>query len=87
MPNTKSAAKRMRTSLENHDRNRTEKSRLGSTRRKLFAALVAGNADESRTLYRIYCSFLDKAVKHGVIMANNASRRKSRAALRIAKLA
>ena len=87
MPNTKSAAKRMKTSEQQHVRNHAEKTRLSTTRRKLYASISAGDVEASRTLYTTYCSYLDKAVKHGVIAANNASRRKSRATLQIAKLA
>ena len=85
MPHTKSAAKRMRTSEDNRQANRAEKARLASTRRGMLEALARGDKPQADKEFRTYSSFLDKAVKHGVIKANNASRHKSRAAAMLAK--
>ncbi|MFC1452820.1 30S ribosomal protein S20 [Verrucomicrobiota bacterium] len=79
MPTTKSAAKRMKTSEEKRVRNRAVKSEISSTRRNLYELIAGGDGTESNRVYRGYCSLLDKAVKKGVIQANNASRRKARA--------
>jgi len=87
MPNTKSADKRMRTSAARQVRNREAKTRILTARRRLFAATAAGNRSEAEQRFRLYCAVLDKAVKKGTIRANNADRRKSRAAARVAKMA
>ena len=86
MPNSKSALKRMHTSQEANERNRGAKSRLNLTRRKLYAEIESGDATGGQATFREYCSHLDKAVKKGTIKANNASRRKSRAAARLAAI-
>lgn len=86
MPNTKSAIKRMRTSEIKRDANRGVKSGLTSIRRKFDEATAAGDASACDSAFKQYCSELDKAVKKGVIKANNASRRKSRAASRLASV-
>ena len=83
MPHTKGAAKRMRTSEEKRQSNRSTKSRLTSVRREFLEAVTAGDKSKSAELLKSYASHLDKAVKHGVIPANNADRHKSRAAEKI----
>jgi ribosomal protein S20 len=63
------------------------KSRIGTTRRRLYEAIGTGDKDGMKKLFQSYCSVLDKAVKKGTIKANNANRRKSRASTRIAAVA
>lgn len=84
MPNTKSAFKEMKTSAIKRDTNRGVKSGLATIRRKFLESVEANDASGSEASFRQYCSDLDKAVKKGVIKPNNASRRKSRAAARLA---
>jgi small subunit ribosomal protein S20 len=86
MPNIKSAKKRIKTAAKSAALNKSEKSRITSSRRSLYEAVAAGEKDKCTALFSAYSSTLDKAVKHGVIKANNASRRKSRASARIASL-
>lgn len=86
MPNSKSAKKRVRTSGLQHQANSSAKSRLSSTRRQLSESVAGGDKASSETIFRQYCSHLDKAVKLGAIKANNASRNKSRAAASVASL-
>lgn len=83
MPKLKSAAKRMRKSEKARVRNAMVRTRLKHTRRALFEALNARNAELSQSLYRAYCSLLDKSAKKGVIKKNTAIRRKKRAAARL----
>jgi small subunit ribosomal protein S20 len=87
MPNIKSAKKRLRTSARKTQENRVVRSRINTVRRKLVEAVEAGDAAGAETAYRSFCSALDKAVKKGAIKANNASRRKARAAARVAAVA
>jgi small subunit ribosomal protein S20 len=77
----------MKTSAESQERNRAVKSRITTTRRKLYEAVAGGNKTEAGRIFGEYCSVLDKAVKQGTIKKNNSSRRKSRAAARLAALA
>ena len=86
MPNIKSAKKTMRTSEERRQANFAEKSRLTGTRRKFLEAVAGGDKSAGESLFRTYCSHLDKAVKRGTIKANNANRRKSRAAAKLAAI-
>lgn len=79
MPNIKSAVKRMKTSEEARQRNKTVKSRITSTRRKLMDTVSTGDKEASNQAYRTYCSILDKAVKKGVVKANTRDRSKARA--------
>ena len=84
MANTKSAAKRAKTSAVSRDLNRAVRSRIANTRKAYFEAVESGAAkDKIQTLFQTYCSELDKAAKNGVIKRNNADRRKSRANLKL----
>lgn len=87
MANIKSAVKRAKQSEASRLRNRSVKSSVLSARKKVLAAIGAGNKDEAQKIYSAYTSTLDKAAKKGVIAKNNASRKKSRIAVSIAKMA
>ena len=84
MPNTKSAERRMRNNARRHARNQSVHSRL-KTLEKTYASLVtAGKKDEASTALRAVTAAFDKAAKSGVLHPNNASRKKSRLAVRLA---
>ncbi|NCC51457.1 MAG: 30S ribosomal protein S20 [Spartobacteria bacterium] len=87
MPNIKSAKKRLITSEKARVRNVAERTRIKKVRKAFID--VAGTNDKEVTdkTYRTYCSVLDKAVKHGVIKKNTASRRKARAANKLRAMA
>lgn len=87
MPNTKSAKRWMVKSDARRDSGRAVKSQLSSVRRKFYENVAGGDASSGQTSFREYCSLLDKAVKKGVIKANSANRRKSRASARLLALA
>ena len=86
MPNTKSAARRVRNSERKRLQNRSVKGRLKSLERKFVEALVAKNKDEGAKTLITVTSALDKAVKSGVIPRGTADRKKSRLALRLNKV-
>jgi len=86
MANIKSAVKRAKQSEASRLRNRAGKSRLASSRKKVLAAIEAGNKEAAKAAFEAYTSVLDKTAKKGIIAKNNASRKKSRMALGIAKL-
>ena len=85
MPNIKSAEKRMRQSRVNRARNVSTKNSLRTLRRKFDESIGTAEKAALETIFRSYCSFLDKAVKRGIIKKNTADRSKQRAALRMKK--
>ena len=87
MPNIKSAKKRMLTSDKSRQGNTAAKSIIITERKKLYAAIIAGEDTAIKDALSTYNSSLDKAVKRGAIKANAANRRKSRAVARIRKAA
>lgn len=78
MPNTRSAAKRVRQSRKRHLRNQAIKSEIKTLVKKCRLAVEAGEADAARQLARLAESRLDRAAKKGVIHKNTASRRATR---------
>ncbi len=78
MPNTKSAKKRLRQSLERRARNRAVKSALRTQMRKVREAAKAGELERAQEEFRRACKKLDQAAAKGVIHRNSAARRKSR---------
>lgn len=87
MPNTKSAKKRHRQSLDRRARNRAAKSVLKTLVKKVRGALEAGDVAQAQDGYREVVKKFDQTAAHGVIHRNAAARVKSRlsAALKAAK--
>jgi len=86
MPNIKSAMKRVKTSGKKRIMNRAVESTIFTISKKLLDAVAAKDKKKCDELLRAYFSVLDKAAKKGVITANTAGRKKSRAALKVAKV-
>ena len=80
MANSKASKKRVFIGERNALRNQAIKSRTRTFVKKVIKAVEAKNVDEAN-------KELDKAVTKGVIKKNTASRKKSRLALKINKLA
>lgn len=78
MPNTPSAKKRLRQSLERRTRNRAARSAVRGQIRKVRAALASGNVAAAETEYRLMVKKLDQAAARGIVHANLAARVKSR---------
>lgn len=87
MANIKSAVKRAKQSEVKRLRNRSSKSGVLTARKKVLAAISEGKKEEAAKLYSAYSSKLDKAAKKGVIAKKNASRKKSRVAVSLNKMA
>jgi len=87
MPRTKSAAKQARASLRRQRHNKSIKSRLHTLESKLLSLLDAKKSTEAIAAYGVLSSALGKAAKVQVIHRNTASRKKSRLAARLKKLA
>lgn len=87
MANIKSAIKRAKQAKANRARNKVVKNTLADTRKKALSSIEAGQKDEAKKAYAEYASNLDRAANKGVIKKNTASRKKSRMASAIAKMA
>jgi small subunit ribosomal protein S20 len=87
MPNTPSAKKRLRQSLERRARNRAARSAVRGQIRKVRAALASGNVESAEAEFRLMVKKLDQAAARGILHANLAARVKSRLnkALKLAK--
>lgn len=86
MPNTKSAAKRQRQTVEATFLNKSKRTRINSAKRDLENAIQAGDSVKAKVAYDTFASTLDKGAKAGVIKANKADRSKSRAVKALSKL-
>jgi len=83
MPNTKSAAKRLRQSNDRRTRNRAVKSALRTQLRKVREALEGGKFAEAETEFRTVQKKLDQAGAKNTIHKNAAARLKSRLSAKI----
>jgi small subunit ribosomal protein S20 len=84
MPNTKSAARRMRSSARRHTHNQSVKSRLKTLEKNYLTLASSGKKTEASAALNSITSALDKAAKAGVMHPNTTSRKKSRLALKLA---
>lgn len=80
MPNHKSAEKRVRQNEKRKQINRSNRTRLRGSIKKLRGAIAEGNATE---LLPETISTIDKAVQKGVLHRNAAARYKSRLTTRV----
>ena len=87
MPNTSSAAKALRQSERRRIRNVRKKRSLRDVLKQFEKAVLAKNQTEAARLFSSVQKALDKSAKTGIIKKNNASRRKSRLAAQLKKLA
>jgi small subunit ribosomal protein S20 len=78
MANHKSAEKRMRQNAKRKEINRSNRSKLRTSIKKLRAAVTGQNKTESTELLYPTISLIDKAVNKGIIHRNTAARHKSR---------
>lgn len=83
MANTKSSEKRIRSNEHKRVRNQMYRSRVKTMVRKAEEQILSGQ--DSAEAIRQAMSTLDKAAGKGIIHKNNAARRKSRLAARLAK--
>ena len=83
MANTKSSEKRIRSNERKHLRNQMYRSRVKTMIRKAEETIFAGQPSEESI--RLAMSTLDRAAVKGIIHKNNAARRKSRLAKKLAK--
>lgn len=80
MPNTKSATKRLRQARSRTLRNRSAKSELRTSIKKVRQALDRGNRDAAMVAFQAAVATIDKTASKGVIHSRTAARYKSRLA-------
>ncbi len=78
MPNTPSAAKRVRSSRRKEKINRMHRGRARTADKKARRLIDEGRLEEAREAVERAQAALDKAASKGVIHQNKAARRKSR---------
>ena len=78
MPNSASAKKRLRQSIERRDRNRAKKSAIRTAIRNVREAVKAGDTAKAEEAFRVAAKRLDRAGSQRVIHPNKSSRLKSR---------
>ena len=83
----RAARKRDRQNAKANKRNSTCKAKLHENHKKLFKAVDANAKEDAQKKFKEFVSGLDKAVKKGIITKNTADRKKSRAQLKLNKLA
>lgn len=87
MANIKSAQKRILVIQTKTLRNKMIKSSVKTALRKLNAAIAAGNKEAAQAELVAFTSILDKAKSKGIYKKNTASRKISRMAKAVAKIA
>ncbi len=87
MANHKSSIKRIRQTATRTERNRAEKSRMKTTRKKALAAIESGDKDAAAKAASEFASVVDKAAKRNLIHPNKAANLKSKTAKAIAAIA
>ncbi len=80
MANIKSQIKRNRQNARRQERNKTVRTALKTSTKKVRASVVAGDAEEALARQREAARALDKAVAKGIVHKRTAARRKSRLA-------
>ena len=83
----RSARKRDRQNEKARKRNATCKAKLHDAHKKLFKAADANDKESAEKKFKEFVSGLDKAAKKGIISKNTAARKKSRAQLKLYKMA
>jgi small subunit ribosomal protein S20 len=78
MPNHKSSEKRVRQNEKRREINKSNRTRLRTSLKKLRSALSGGDSGEIGTALPLTISTIDKAIQKGVIHRNAAARHKSR---------
>lgn len=83
MAKHKSAEKRARQAEKARIRNRSWKSRIKTSAKKILKAIEEKDFSNIDELFRSFVSVIDRAAGKGVIKRNTAARKKSRMAKRI----
>ena len=87
MANHKSAEKRVRQNAKRNEINRSNRSKLRTSIKKLRTAVASSDKTASTELLYPTVSLIDKAVNKGIIHKNTAARYKSRLTKHVNNLA
>jgi small subunit ribosomal protein S20 len=87
MANHKSAEKRVRQNAKRNEINRSNRSKLRTSIKKLRTSVAASDKTGSIELLNPTVSLIDKAVNKGIIHKNTAARYKSRLTKHVNNLA
>ena len=87
MPQHLSVKKRIRQNKVRNLRNRSLRSNLRTTIKKVKVSLASSNAEQAQSELKDAIPTIDKAVSKGIIHKNNAARKKSRLMRKINALA
>jgi small subunit ribosomal protein S20 len=85
MPNTANAKKALRKSEQRRLRNRSRRSALRTTLKRVRSAVEAGNQEAAQDAFRLACKKLDQSAAKNLIHKNAAARTKSRLSALIKK--
>ena len=80
MANIKGQIKRNRTNEKRHERNKTVKSALKTSTKKVHTVVAGGDTEAAAAQVRETSRALDKAASKGVLSKKTVARRKSRLA-------
>ena len=83
----RAARKRDRQNEKARERNQSTKAKLHAAHKKLFKNADAGKKEDADKKFKELVSGADKAAKKGIITKNKANRLKSRAQLKLNKMA
>ena len=86
MPNIKSAKKRVLVIQKKTMINQMHKTALKTAIKKFNEAVESKNVEEAKVLFNDATKKLDKSVLQGILHKNNAARKKSQLALKLAKI-
>jgi len=87
MANHKSSIKRARQTVVRTERNRAEKSRMKTLRKKAVSAIASGDKTAAAEAASVLASVVDKAAKRNLIHPNKAANLKSKTAKALAAIA
>lgn len=87
MANIQSAKKRARQAVKRRLHNKSAKSAMRTSLKKVIAAIRDGNKTEAQSAFKAASSALDKLAGKGIIHENKAARHKKRLNARIKALA
>ena len=83
MPNSASAAKRVRQSAKRQSRNRWRKRQIKDQTKAFLKAVHDHDLEKAETEFRKACGLLDKIATTSTLHRNTAARRKSRLSRRL----
>ncbi len=86
MPNTKSATKRLRQSVDRRAQNRSLRSDVRTQCRKVSSAIKAADVERAEAEFRLATKKLDRAGVRNIIHRNAVARLKSRMSAKIKAL-